>query len=395
MKFRLAAFLDVFMGKPLLSFVSVLPPRPKRISKGIAFKRVLVMKFWGMGSILEATPFLRTVRQEYKNVPIDILTFSGNKQMVENMGLFDKVHVMDFKKGLHRLFLQIAGFIFHYRGKYALIVDLEFFAFFSALMTKMLAPAYAIGFKSFFIRRNRCYSRTVVFDHSSHVRTIFLKFLDGLYIKRPVDLSLSYPIIHAEKKTTALSKFPELNDDNHIRIAVNINSSELCLNRRWPENNFRSLIKHIQSDFSDVRIYLVGDSKEQAVVSSFFESLANKSGIYITAGHLDIIEFSFVLTKMSCLITSDSGPLHIAEALGVPVVCFYGPETPNLYGPLSGASMVFYKNMFCSPCLNTYDQKKSRCMDNQCLKAISPEEVYGQMKEKFFKKAFETSDDAQ
>ena len=383
MNYKTAAFLDVSIGKILVNLISLLPPFPKELKKREHFKNILVIKFLGIGSIIEATPLLRALKREYPDLPIDLLTFSENKHVAESLELFRNVHVIVFRKRIFNLFFQTMRFVISKRQKYSLIIDLEFFAYFSALVTKMLSSTYSLGFEGFFNSRNRCYSRTVVFDHSNHVRFIFLKFLDSLYLKNSSDIALSSLNISREKKISALQKFPSLNEDG-IQIAININSSSLCTNRRWPEENFRKLIGFIQKDYQNPQIYLVGGKEDLPSVKYFFESLPDKKNIHITAGKLDILEFSFALSKMALLISSDSGPLHIAESLGIPVVGFFGPETPNLYGPLSERSFVFYRNLYCSPCLNTYNHKRSKCKDNQCLKLITTEEVYGEMKNKHF-----------
>ncbi|MBU0477568.1 glycosyltransferase family 9 protein [bacterium] len=383
MNFRLAALLDKFVGRVLVQLITLLPPFPKQIPQNANFENILIIKFWGFGSILEATPFFHSLKQSYSDVALDILTFSDNKQIVESLGLFRNVHVMDSRKGILNFFKQTIRFILSYRQKYSLVIDMDFFAYFSALITKISGSIYSLGFKSFFPRRNRCYSCTVVFDHSSHIRMIFLKFLDALHIKNPEDISLLAPNVPEEKKLSVMEKFPELKD-NRPKIAVNINAGNLFMGRRWPEENFRKLIGLIQQDCNNLQIYLVGGKEDLPVVISFYESLPDKRGVHVTAGKLDIMEFSYVLSKMDCLITSDSGPLHIAEAIGIPIVGFFGPETPNLYGPMSDRSLVFYKNLFCSPCLNTYNHKMSDCTNNQCLKLISAEDVYEKIKDRYF-----------
>ena len=70
-------------------------------------------------------------------------------------------------------------------------------------------------------------------------------------------------------------------------------------------------------------------------------------------------------------------------ALGIPTISFFGPETPSLYGPVSGEYYVFYKNIYCSPCLNIYNTKNSDCKNNECLKLIKPGEVLELIKSKW------------
>lgn len=388
MNFSKAIILDELLGRLLARFVSLSPPFPHRIERKIQIDNILIIKFWGIGTIIQMTPFIRTLKQHYPNVPIDILTFSQNRQMVETFGLFRKVYTVDYRANFIVFLWQTIRFVLNKRGQYSLIIDFEFFAMFSALITKMLSSKYALGFESFFPYRNRCYSRTISFDHSTHVRMIFFKFLNAININCKIDTALISLQIPSEKEKRVFENFPELKSKS-LRLAVNINSGETFKNRQWPKEYFRKLIGFLQQDFCDINIYLVGGKEDLSEVKEFYESLPNKKGVQITNGKLDLPEFSFALSTMKCLITNDSGPLHIAEAMRIPVVCFFGPETPNLYGPMLGKSLVLYKNIYCSPCLNTYRNKRSNCKDNQCLKQILPEDVYSLMKKTIMVDAFQ------
>ena len=378
MNFRKAADMDDTVGRLIVWYASILPPFPQDIPPNITFDSILVMKFFGSGTILQAIPFICALKRSYPHASIDLLTFAENRQIVESLNLFRTVHVIEWRGGLLRLFGQTVGFVARNWRKYSLTIDLEFFANYSAIVTKMLGSRYSLGFGGHSEGRRRCYSRTVIFDHSNHVRHIFLKFLDALGLSRPAAVSLMPPRVPETAKSKVDRKFPELHE-NLLRLAVNINAGEMCANRRWPEEHFHRLIDIIQSKHPGVFIYLTGGREDAMTVRCFYDALSNTKNVHILAGELDILEFTCVLSRMHVFITNDSGPMHIAEAVGVPIVCFFGPETPNLYGPLSSNSLAFYANRFCSPCLNTYNHKRVTCMDNQCLKVISPETVYEKM----------------
>ncbi len=383
MNFKLAVLLDVYLGRLLLAAISLLPPYPRNGFGREPVARILVIKFWGIGSILEATPLFRALKQKWPEAQLDLLTFAENRRMAESLGLFHEVRVLQIKKGFFSLAGQLYRLFLNCRHSYDIIIDLEFFANFSALVTKLLCGKYSLGFEGFFHRRNFCYSRTVIFDHSSHVRTIFLKIINALNAGPPEpDQSLSTPEISDTQKASVRKKVPQLYGPGP-HIAININSSALSLNRRWPREHFITLIQLMTDDLRP-QIYLIGSANEVPFVSGFAATLSDQGGVHILAGQLDIIEFAHALECMDLLITSDSGPVHIAEAMHTPVACFFGPETPNLYGPQSDHSLTFYTGIYCSPCLNTYNFKRSKCRDNQCLKQISAKEVYAAIRDKFF-----------
>jgi len=75
------------------------------------------------------------------------------------------------------------------------------------------------------------------------------------------------------------------------------------------------------------------------------------------------------------LVTNDSGPVHFASTTNLPVIALFGPETPKIFGPMSPHAKVISLGLACSPCISVFNQKKSSCTDNQCMKQITVEMV--------------------
>ena len=83
-----------------------------------------------------------------------------------------------------------------------------------------------------------------------------------------------------------------------------------------------------------------------------------------------------LIARCSLMVTNDTGPRHIAAALGVPTVSLFGPETPALYGPVGDNHLVFYSGHWCSPCLSVYNAKIAMCHgENECMRRITLDEV--------------------
>jgi ADP-heptose:LPS heptosyltransferase len=76
------------------------------------------------------------------------------------------------------------------------------------------------------------------------------------------------------------------------------------------------------------------------------------------------------------LVANDGGPAHFATMTPLPTIILFGPETPELYGPLNEVAVSFHVPISCSPCLTAYNHQTSPCDgDNLCLKLIHPEQV--------------------
>ena len=86
-----------------------------------------------------------------------------------------------------------------------------------------------------------------------------------------------------------------------------------------------------------------------------------------------------MLAGAAIVLSGDSGPLHMAVALGRPTVSLYGPTDPVLSGPYPGAgqpAVVLRKGIYCSPCYNHYETAECRFGNPVCMIDITPREVF-------------------
>ena len=114
-----------------------------------------------------------------------------------------------------------------------------------------------------------------------------------------------------------------------------------------------------------------GTSEEQQYFASLLD-LANVHSIF--GSSLECL--AFALSKARCLVTVDTGTMHLAAALGTPVIALFGPTNPNLTGPYdkNGSPQVLVSNVECQPCVKTVNQRQ--CTFNRCMDEISPERVF-------------------
>ena len=88
-----------------------------------------------------------------------------------------------------------------------------------------------------------------------------------------------------------------------------------------------------------------------------------------SSGKTSLKELSFLLSLSDLMITTDSGPMHIASAMGTPTVALFGPTAPWRTGPYSNNAIVLRNSISCSPCF------KRKCNSKSCMDRISVEEV--------------------
>ena len=94
------------------------------------------------------------------------------------------------------------------------------------------------------------------------------------------------------------------------------------------------------------------------------------------AGQLDLVGLAALCERLTVLITGDTGPLHLAAAVGTATVAIFGPSDPRRYAPLAPTSRVVRAELWCSPC-NRIRLPPSRCRDRlpDCLVAVDTDSV--------------------
>ncbi|MDO8446180.1 MAG: glycosyltransferase family 9 protein [Deltaproteobacteria bacterium] len=341
-------------------------------------ENILITKYLGMGSILLATPMLRSLRSKFPKSKIVFMTFDGNAQFARQISVIDEV-ISIRTKTLSSFTIDLLRALFKIRRKrFDLVFDLEFFARFSTIVSYLSGAKMRVGYYLPKLWRGDLLTHQVHFNPYKHVTEVFAAQLKSIGIK-VTDFSLVPPVLKEEKVASVRSLLKEkgVNEGEKI-VSVNVNASDLSVERKWPRESFVELIASIIEREKETRIILVGSKGEVKYVKSVYDSLPEETRgrVIDLSGNLDIEEFIALLKHSALFITNDSGPLHIASSLGTPTVSFFGPESPSLYGPVGSRNMVFYAGIYCSPCLNVYNAKTAMCKgDNRCMKEIKPSEV--------------------
>jgi heptosyltransferase-2 len=143
--------------------------------------------------------------------------------------------------------------------------------------------------------------------------------------------------------------------------------------RYWDIHSYVKLAKLLSEKNS---VLLIGDA--YALKYSHLFSLDNTADLI---GKTNLVELLAILQKSYCIITHDSGPLHLARVARCSIASLFGPTDPQAFSLPSDKEMHFYSYTPCSPC---YDGKKfPRCQENKCLKSISAKLVYASLKKHF------------
>ena len=385
MHIRTMKAIDQYVGVPvclMLDFCRLIcSPFLRRAHQ--PFRRILLMKFFGIGSILLASPMLRAIKARHPGATIGFLTFASNREMVERLGLVDVIYTLRTDTLLHFAcdLANVLGKI--RRDRFDATIDMEFFSKFSTIVTYLSGSPVRIGYFLRQMWRGDLLTEQVYYNHYKHITEVFGALAAPLGVT-VTDYALQPPAVtDADKaKADALLAWEGIGPRDLV-IGFNVNVSDLSLERRWSRDEFLALARSLLAEL-DARLVFIGSPGEAAHVAGTVAELPDDGRVINLAGKTGMGELLGVLKRCRLFVTNDSGPLHLAASLGVATVSFFGPETPMLYGPKGGDALVFYKGIYCSPCLNVFNVKTAPCEgQNACMQGIKSERVLSAMREHF------------
>lgn len=151
---------------------------------------------------------------------------------------------------------------------------------------------------------------------------------------------------------------------------VALNPGSFLPTRRWRSEGFVEIGKRLYKEYG-VQVVVVGGDKERRLVSDMAERLEDVRPLKVL--DLDIGQLGALLERLKLLVTNDTGSMHIASALGVPVVAIFGPENHYRFRPYGkGLSSVIVPtvSLSCHPCV------KDDCKIHECMESITPDLVW-------------------
>ncbi len=140
--------------------------------------------------------------------------------------------------------------------------------------------------------------------------------------------------------------------------------------KRWPAGHFRELAGRLAAQFPGVRFAILGGDEDQAAGAEI--AGASPSQCLDLTGKLTLPEMVEWLRLSSLMITNDTGPMHVAAALGKPVVALFGPTNPRRTGPYGQVSNVLQTSLPCVPCMS---QRCRYPRQLACLGDLTPDTV--------------------
>jgi lipopolysaccharide heptosyltransferase II len=280
-----------------------------------------------------STAFVKAVQQQYPNAVIDLVAKKGIDFLLDHFPPHH--HRFIFNKEEYPGLTGAYKFGKHIReqNKYDIFFCLPD-SVSSALMGFAAGAIKRVGYKKEL--RSVLLTNAYVKKQQLHRVEEYVKLLDQF-----TGSSIAVPAVQLNNIATAKKN----------AVIVNINSE--ASSRRLPQKKAVSIINTLRKNIAE-EIILVGGNKEAAFVQAVFDALDNKNNISNLAGKTSLIELLTVLGSCNVMLTTDSGPAHVANALGVHTIVLFGAGNENNTAPYNVADRTILRlgQLPCEPCVS-------------------------------------------
>ena len=339
------------------------PPPPVTRVRTIA-----VLKFWGVGNWALLRPVVAALRDRWVGARVVVVTLAANVPLVTDLA--DRVLAVR-AKGLAATVLDLARALRALRAEAPeLALDFEQFAVVGALLGRLAGVPQRVGFASGARGRDGLLTVRVPFRRDAHAARSFRDLAEaaGVPAGPYVAGGLAADAAGRDEVTARLGPV----DARRPWVVLHPGSGDNFPGRRWSPTAFAAVGRHARERHG-ARVVVTGGEAERALVDDVARACGGDA--VGAAGTLSLRGLVALLERAAVIVSNDTGPVHLASALGRPVLALFGPNTPVLYGPLSPGSRAFYAGLPCSPCLTTSNYRSSRCRIHTCMAAIPTGEV--------------------
>jgi len=331
------------------------------------FRRILIVRTDRIGDVILSTPVINALRQSYPHAYIAMMVSPVAREIVEGNPHLDEVIIYD-KENKHK----------SWRRSFKFSQNLKKKKFDLAII---LHPTNRVHLLSFLagISRRIGYDRKLGFlltDRVKHTKQRGekheLEYNLDLIRYLGIELAGREPFmpIRQESEQWAERLFRERGIDKSSKI-IAIHPGASCPSKIWPGDRFAAVADNLVDKYA-AQVLFVSGPKDTVLVDKVISHMRRRA--INLAGNSSLSQLASLLKRCDLFISNDSGPVHIASALGVPVISIFGRKqdglSPKRWGPLGLKDRFLHKETGCLECL------AHNCVkDFACLKAITVDDV--------------------
>ena len=331
--------------------------------------RLLIVRLGALGDVVHAIPVAAALRRAFPSARIDWLVSAKHREILDLVPVIDRRLVINDRGDASGGASLLAAIRELRRSQYDVAIDLQGLIK-SALLSRSSGAPRVIGFSSRYARERAA-------------RLFYTEAHDpgrgGLYDPREtrhvVDINLG--VLTRLGITTPAREFPiEDVDSDAARSARQLTGGRYALlnpgaawpNKRWPPARLAAIATELRARHGLMSVVLWGPGEEALAA----EVVAGANGAAILSAKTTIADLVALARRAALMVSGDTGPTHIAAALGTPIVGIYGPTRPVRNGPMSPLDVVVSRDAVCQ----CHHLRRCR-LDRMCLLDIEVAEVLG------------------
>lgn len=329
-------------------------------------KRVLIFNVNWLGDVLFSSASIRNIRRNFPDSFIACVIPSRCYPVLKGNPNLDEIIIFDEKDRHKGVFTQL-DFVRQLKDKQFDIVFLLHRSFTRALMCRLAGIPRRIGYST----HKRAFLLTDKIEipkkDSMHRIDFYLNIIEKAGFKVE-DRYTEFFI--ADEDVKFVEEFLNKQGVGGSEFLVAINPGGNWLPKRWPREYWSELADRLISGLG-AKVVITGSHNDLSLAEHIKAKMKERP--LIACGVFNIKQLGALARRADIFITADTGPMHIANAVGAKnIIAIFGPTSPLITGPYPLKNViVLKKDVGCKiPC---YEVK---CKDNRCMKAVTPEGVF-------------------
>jgi heptosyltransferase I len=340
----------------------------KAIVKMQALEKILIVKLSSIGDVVHSLPFLEVLKENYPHAIIDWLVEREAFEVLNGHPAIDRIIVSGRKAWQKGLFngagclsvLREAVYLLRQirQSRYDLVVDLQ------GLLKSGVLVGISRGESKVGMAGGR--EGAGLFLNKSPIPVNYEQHAVDRYLEVARNIGCSVtstkgaiPFFESDRKR--VKEYLYINGSEKTPL-VAINPMARWKTKLWEPERFASLADRLVEKLA-CKIVFTGGSQDVPVIENISEMMKNKP--INLAGKTSLKELACLYKMCDALVTTDTGPMHIAAAMGCRVIALFGPTDPLRTGPYGQGHEVIRTGIECSPCF------KKKCDHCTCMKDIT------------------------
>ena len=340
-------------------------------------RAILLVRLERIGDLLMSLGAIRAVRERAPGVRIELVVGSWNEPLARLTPWVDRIETLDLPwlaRGAPHAGLgaRIGAALGWRRRRFDLAINFEGDIRSNLLLWLSGAPR-RVGFGM--AGGGPLLTDCVPYDPHAHVAANSLRLVERALGSAPGEAPVSAPCLSVP--ATARDRAAVLlGREAAAGPIVGIHASGGRRIKQWDPGRFAEVAARLARSHG-ARIVLTGSAADRPDVDRLKAGLP--AGIEVTdlAGENDLAILAAVLERLAVFVTGDTGPMHLAAAVGTPIVGIFGPSDPTRWGPLAASARIVRVDLPCSPC-NRIRRPPRRCVGHvpDCLDKVPADRVY-------------------